>query len=343
MSPSAAPPGEDPSAWAQAVDKVRDLAADLISSLPSIGIALAVFAAFYVAGKLLRTTIRRVAMTRRRNQNLGLVLGRLTQGAMFILGALVGCVIVFPNFTPASLLQFLGIGSVAIGFAFRDVLQNYLAGILLLLTEPFRIGDQIRFGSYEGTVEEIQTRATLLKTYDGRRVVIPNSELFTNSVMVNTAFEVRRLEYDVGIGYGDDVERAKALILEALRSVDGVLPEPAPDVLAMELAASSVNLRVRWWIRPPRQHDALDARDQVLVAVKRALTEGGVDLPFPTTQVLFHDQTEETDGDRSRQREGWPAGKGPAPRPRGVARAQEPRDAAPPSRGERRDTDGGAP
>jgi hypothetical protein len=141
---------------------------------------------------------------------------------MFILGALVGCVIVFPNFTPASLLQFLGIGSVAIGFAFRDVLQNYLAGILLLLTEPFRIGDQIRFGSYEGTVEEIQTRATLLKTYDGRRVVIPNSELFTNSVVVNTAFEVRRLEYDVGIGYGDDVERARALILEALRSVEGV-------------------------------------------------------------------------------------------------------------------------
>ncbi|KYF92933.1 mechanosensitive ion channel protein MscS [Sorangium cellulosum] len=303
------------------------LAADLIASLPSIAIALAVFAAFHIAGRLLRSAIRRLAMKRRRNQNLGLVLGRLTQGAMFILGALVGCVIVFPNFTPAALLQFLGIGSVAIGFAFRDVLQNYLAGILLLLTEPFRIGDQVRFGSYEGTVEEIQTRATLLKTYDGRRVVIPNSELFTNSVVVNTAFEVRRMEYDVGIGYGDDIERAKALILEALRGVDGVLAEPAPDVLALELAASSVNLRVRWWIRPPRQHDALDARDQVLVAIKRALAEGGVDLPFPTTQVLFHDQTEETDGDRSRQREGWPAGKGAVPRPRGVARAPKGREA----------------
>ncbi|WP_437621781.1 mechanosensitive ion channel family protein [Sorangium sp. So ce1151] len=327
MNASAAPPGGNVSAWAQAADKVHRLAADLIAALPSIGIALAVFAIFYVAGKLLRTTIRRIAMTRRRNQNLGLVLGRLTQGAMFILGALVSCVIIFPNFTPASLLQFLGIGSVAIGFAFRDVLQNYLAGILLLLTEPFRIGDQIRFGSYEGTVEEIQTRATFLKTYDGRRVVIPNSELFTNSVMVNTAFEVRRLEYDVGIGYGDDIERAKALILEALRGVAGVLQEPAPDVRAMELAASSVNLRVRWWIRPPRQLDALDARDQVLVAIKRALTDGGVDLPFPTTQVLFHDQTEETDGDRSRQREGWPAGKGPVPRPRAAARAPEGREA----------------
>ncbi|AUX22539.1 mechanosensitive ion channel protein MscS [Sorangium cellulosum] len=340
MNESAAPPGGNASAWAQAVEKVHRLAVDLIASLPSLAIALAVFAAFYAAGKLLRTTIRRVTMQQRRSRNLGLVLGRLSQGAMFILGVLVGCVIVFPNFTPAALLQFLGIGSVAIGFAFRDVLQNYLAGILLLLTEPFRIGDQVRFGGYEGTVEEIQTRATFLKTYDGRRVVIPNSELFTRSVVVNTAFEVRRIEVDVGVGYGDDIERAKALVLEALRGVGGVLPEPAPDVLVVDLAASAVTLRVRWWIRPPRQHDALDARDQVLVAIRRTLGEHGVDLPFPTTQVLFHDQTEETDGDRARQREGWPAGRGPVPRPRGAARADGARDAPPPAPRARRDTGG---
>jgi small conductance mechanosensitive channel len=277
-----------------------------------------VFMAFYFLGKMLRTAIRRITLRRRRSHNVGLVLGRLTQGMTFMLGILVACVIVFPNFTPASLLQFLGIGSVAIGFAFRDVLQNYLAGILLLLTEPFRIGDQILFGGYEGTVEDIQTRATFIKTYDGRRVVIPNAELFTHSVLVNTAFDVRRLEYDLGIGFGDDVDRAKALILEALEESDGVLRDPAPDVLARELGASSVNLRARWWIHPPRMQDALDARDAVIIAVKKKLVENGIDLPFPTTQVLFHDQTEETDGDRSRQREGWPAGKGPVPRPRAV-------------------------
>jgi uncharacterized membrane protein len=108
---------------------------------------------------------------------------------------------------------------VAIGFAFRDILQNFLAGILLLLTEPFRIDDQIIVKEFEGTVEDIQTRATMIRTYDGRRIVIPNAELFTESVIVNTAFEKRRLEYDVGIGYGDDIERAKALILEAIAGV----------------------------------------------------------------------------------------------------------------------------
>jgi small conductance mechanosensitive channel len=113
------------------------------------------------------------------------------------------------KFQAGDLIQLLGISGVAIGFAFRDILQNFLAGILILLTEPFQIDDQIVFKGFEGTVENIETRATTIRTYDGRRIVIPNSELFTNSVTVNTAFDNRRLEYDVGIGYGDDI-RANA-------------------------------------------------------------------------------------------------------------------------------------
>ena len=187
------------------------------------------------------------------------------------------------------------------------------------MTEPFRINDQIVFKDFEGTVENIETRATTLKTYDGRRIVIPNSELFTNSVTVNTAFESRRLQYDVGIGYGDDIDYAKQLMLAALQSIPEVMKDPAPDVLVMELAESTVNLRVRWWIKPPRRADDLVSRDKVLSTIKKTLVENGIDLPFPTQQILFHDQTEDTDGDRSRQREGWPAGKKEVPKPRSIS------------------------
>lgn len=307
--------------WAAAVEKLRGLAAGVVSSLPNLVVALVVLAAFVLVGHATRAGMRRLVKRRGEHWRLALVLGRLAQGAGVLLGLLVGAVIVFPNFTPTSLLQFLGIGSVAFGFAFRDVLQNYLAGILLLLTQPFRIGDQIRFEGYEGTVEDIQTRATFIRTYDGRRVVIPNAELFTHSVTVNTAFPTRRLEYDVGIGYGDDVDRAKALILDVLRDVDDAVDDPPPDVLTHELASSSVVLRARWWIRPPARQDALDARDHVMTAIKKKLLESGIDLPFPTQHVLFHDQTEEADGDRRRQREGWPAGAGEVPRPRPVGSA----------------------
>jgi small-conductance mechanosensitive channel len=301
-------------AWA----KIGGLINGFIVLLPNIVLAAIAFIAFFFAARWLKMLVKRLTRRHRQARNLGMVLGRLAQGIVILIGLFVSLSIVIPTFKAGDLIQLLGISGVAIGFAFRDILQNFLAGILILLTEPFQIDDQIVFKEYEGTVENIQTRATTIKTYDGRRIVIPNSELFTNSVTVNTAFESRRMEYDVGIGYGDDLDEAKRLILEAIHSVEGVLSNPSPDVLVMELAESTVNIRARWWIQPPRRADDLDSRDRVLTAIKNKLTTNGIDLPFPTQQILFHDQTEETDGDRASQREGWPSGKKEVPKPRSI-------------------------
>ena len=304
-----------------ALRSLRGMAVGFLQQLPYIVVALLVFALFYVAARLTRKAIRNLTKRRRKHRNVGLVLGRLVESGLMLLGALVALVIAIPSFQPAQLIQILGISGVAIGFAFRDILQNFLAGILILLTEPFRLGDQIVVGSYEGTVEEIETRATFIRTYDGRRVVIPNSNLFTQSVTVNTAFDKRRLQYDIGIGYGDDIARARAAILEALGGVHGVLRDPTPEALVVDLAGSSVNIRARWWINPPLRTDVMTSMDEALHAIKNALTAAGIDLPFPTRQILFHDQTEQTDGDRARQREGWPAGRGVVPGARSIAGA----------------------
>lgn len=300
-------------------NKIQGMINGLIVLLPNIVLALIVFAIFFFVARAIKRLVKRLTRDRHQARNLGLVLGRLAQGTILLVGLFVALSIVIPTFRAGDLVQLLGISGVAIGFAFRDILQNFLAGILILLTEPFRIDDQIVFKNFEGTVENIETRATTIRTYDGRRIVIPNSELFTNSVTVNTAFESRRLQYDVGIGYGDNIDQAKELMLQAVHSVPEVLQDPAPDVLVMELAESTVNIRVRWWIKPPRRADDLASRDNVLSAIKKTLVENGIDLPFPTQQILFHDQTEETDGDRSRQREGWPAGRGKVPKTRRIS------------------------
>ncbi|NJN58805.1 MAG: mechanosensitive ion channel family protein [Leptolyngbyaceae cyanobacterium SL_5_9] len=302
-----------------ALDKIQAMYGSFILMLPNIVLAILVFGIFFLAGRGIRSTVRRLTRRHRQARNLGLVLGRLAQGTTILFGLFVSLSIVIPTFQAGDLVQLLGISGVAIGFAFRDILQNFLAGILILLTEPFRIDDQIVFKDFEGTVENIETRATTIRTYDGRRIVIPNAELFTNAVTVNTAFDNRRLEYDVSIGYGDNIEQAKQLILEAIASVDAVLQNPAPDALVIGLAESTVNIRARWWINPPTRSDALDTQDRVLIAIKNTLTANGIDLPFPTQQVLFHDQTEETDGDRTHQREGWPAGKNAIPQARSIS------------------------
>ncbi|NJP12166.1 MAG: mechanosensitive ion channel family protein [Leptolyngbyaceae cyanobacterium RU_5_1] len=308
-------------ALSTAWNKVQDMVSGLIVLLPNIVLALIVFTLFFLIAGGIKQLVKRLTRDRRHSYNLGLVLGRLAQWTIILIGLFVALSIILPSLKAGDLVQLLGISGVAIGFAFRDILQNFLAGILILLTEPFQIHDQIVFKGFEGTVESIQTRATLIRTYDGRRIVIPNSELFTNSVVVNTAFENRRLEYDIGIGYGDDIDWAKELVLEAMHETPGVLREPAPDAIVVDLAESTVNIRARWWVQPPRRADSLDLQDQVLTAIKNKLTKNGIDLPFPTRQILFHDQTEETDGDRDRQREGWPAGKGEVPQPRRISEA----------------------
>jgi small conductance mechanosensitive channel len=131
--------------------------------------------------------VRRLSLRRQHRKNLTLLFGQLAQTLVLVLGFLVAISVVAPSFQAANLIQMLGIGSVAIGFAFQNILQNFLAGILLLIQEPFSLGDWINVTGIEGTVQDIQTRATVVLTQDGKRVVIPNAVLFTNPVSVGQA------------------------------------------------------------------------------------------------------------------------------------------------------------
>jgi small-conductance mechanosensitive channel len=304
-----------------AFDRLRDLAEFSLILLPGLVLGLLVFGLFVLLGRGVRAGLTHTSERRGHAPGVGIVLGRVGYGFCLLLGILVGASIAFPAVGAADLLSLLGIGGVAIGFAFRDILQNSLAGILILLTRPFRIGDQIVAGGHEGTVEDIQVRATTIRTYDNRRAVIPNTDLFTDKVLVNTAYERRRLRARIGIGYGDDIGRAKRIMEQAAQGASGVLADPPPRALVSELGDSAVLIDLYVWIDPPNRAEALEVIDQVLERVKPALEQAGIDLPFPTTQVLFHDQTEATDGERGRQREGWPSHGQDDPAPRRRPRA----------------------
>ncbi|RLQ89058.1 mechanosensitive ion channel family protein [Notoacmeibacter ruber] len=280
-----------------------------IALLPNIGVAIIVFILFWLIGSGVKRGLI-VWSVRNDRRNLGEVLGGFVKAALIILGGLLAMTIILPTLRPADLVAGLGIGSVAIGFAFKDILQNWLAGLLILIRQPFRPGDQIVIDGYEGTVEHIETRVTAIRTYDGRLALIPNADVYTNAVIVNTAYPKRRSEYDVGIGYGDDIDLARSVILETVKKAEGVLAEPEPEVLVLDLAASWVTMRARWWSDPFRS-DIMHVRSNVIHDVKLALDEAGVDMPYETVVSLFHDQTENVDGDRKAQREGWPAGDSP--------------------------------
>ena len=202
-----------------------------------------------------------------------------------VLGVALALMIVAPSIDLGTLVGSLGIGSVAIGFAFKDILQNWLAGMLILIRKPFAIGDQIKMDGYEGTVEEIETRATILRTFDGEHVLIPNSMLYTNPVTVRTRTKLSRGEYTVGVGYGDDLDGALDTIRAELAKIDGVASEPAPEAFAWELAESSVNIKARWWTSAERA-EQVRIRGEAVRAIKLALDKQGIEIPFP--QVVLN-------------------------------------------------------
>ena len=144
----------------QAWEALQDQVNHLIATLPRIGLALVIFALFYWASRWVRSAIKRVTEAGGLSPHAGLMLRRLSRWVIIVVGLLIALSIAVPSFTTGQLIQLLGIGSVAIGFAFRNVLENFLAGFLLLLSKPFKVGDQIIVNDFEGTVENIETRAT---------------------------------------------------------------------------------------------------------------------------------------------------------------------------------------
>lgn len=166
-----------------AVNSAEKIVNGAIALLPNIILAIVVFIIFVLLGSLAKSLIRRSASHHLRSGP-ALLLGRSGQLVLIILGILVGFSIAAPSFRAGDLIKVLGVGTVAVGFAFQNILQNFLAGILLLVSEPFELGDFISVSGMEGTVEDIEARATIIRTKEGRKVVIPNATLFTNPVAV---------------------------------------------------------------------------------------------------------------------------------------------------------------
>lgn len=278
---------------------LRDLGNGFFAQLPYIVLGIVVVGVFVIVARIVSRVIHAAGEKTRLDITLADLLSRLASLLIIILGIFVAAVVIFPAFKPGDLVAGLGITSVAVGFAFKDVLQNFFAGILILWRKPFIVGDQLKFREFEGTIEEINIRSTRIKTFDGERAVIPNGDVYTNAVLVKTAYDRRRVRFVVGIGYLDDIEKGRSTIKAVLDKTEGVMPDPGPWIYVSELAPSSVNFTVYFWVES-NQANVLKVSDRVATGIKYALDEAGIDMPYPHSVVLFHDATGTRDGDIER-------------------------------------------
>lgn len=271
------------------INSANEIVVGFLERIPYFVASIVVILIFWFLSIIFKKVVQKVLGSRIHHQNLVKVFQRVGGALIIFVGVMIAMVIAVPGFTPAKLIGALGIGSVAIGFAFKDIFQNLLSGILLLISEPFRIGDQIVSGEYEGTVEDIKIRATTIRTYDGRQVVIPNSDLYTSALTVNTAYKQRRLQVAVGIGYEDDIEAAKAEIIQALNKADSVSKKAEPSVIATGFGDSTIDLMVRWFIEDGTQANKVASIHEVIVEIKTALDTAGVNIPFPIRTIDLSD------------------------------------------------------
>ena len=285
------------------------LAADIVANPPggftwAGGLrGLLLLLAFCAVGRLGKPLAHRLLRWRRRSPSFARVFSSLFALTCYVAGLLVAVTAAFPSIRPVDIVSSLGVVSIAVGFAFRDVLQNLLAGVLLLLRDPFRGGDQVTLGDVTGTVKEIDLRSTVLQGFDGTQLLVPNTKVLTEVVEVRTGYDAVRAEATVGVDYASDLRRAREAALEALRATDGVLEHPPPTVRVDQLNTSTVDLSVRWWSAPQQDH-VLAVRDRAVAAVKEALDAAGVEMPAdvvvlqgsPSLRAALHRDAEVTPG-----------------------------------------------
>ncbi|UWR32553.1 mechanosensitive ion channel [Sulfitobacter sp. W027] len=267
--------------------QVMEMARDTIALLPQIAVALVVLILTWAIAALGRSLVSRTLARTKLRPSLKDLFTLLTSILIWVLGIMIAAVIVFPGLTPASILAGLGIGSVAIGFAFKDVFENFLAGIIILFRREMRMGDHIECEGIEGKVAQIAIRESHIRQTDGQLVIVPNAMLFKNPVYVRTDQKHRRQTVICGVAYDVDVDEARTVMTKAVEGCKTVEQGERPiQVFAQEFADSSINFEITWWAgsTPVEQRRS---RDEVVTAVKQALDQAGLEIPFPYRTLTF--------------------------------------------------------
>lgn len=266
-----------------ALKRLRAAWYGFVRLLPVLLVGLAIIALAIVLGRWLarwRSLYRRISA----NDFLASLLAQVVHGIVLIAGAALTLLLLDAGGFVNTLLGAAGIAGLALGFALRDTVENYIASILLSLRRPFNPNDYVKIENHEGIVVRLTSRATVLLTLDGNQVRIPNATVFKGLIVNFTAHPQRRFTFQLGIAPGEDLGRAQRIALEALATVNGVLSAPPPSALYDSVGESAINLIVAGWM-DQTSHDFLRVRSEAIRIVVTRMGESGVDLPEPTLRL----------------------------------------------------------
>ncbi len=255
----------------------------VLGFLPRLGAAALVYVVARLISSWATNGVRRAMERRKQDPELILLMEMLTRWGVLALGIVLALEQLAPG-RLSGLVAGLGIAGFTIGFALQDVAKNFVAGLLLLILQPFGIGDAIQVDGHAGSVLNITLRSTDLRTWDGLHVIIPNTDVFVNPIINYSRGGQRRLEIDVGVAYDLDLDRVTRVTLEALKKLPGVLSDPAPQVVFSNFGGSAIEFKLYYWI-DTTVTDYLAAQNGGYKVLKDAYERESIEMPFPTQTI----------------------------------------------------------
>lgn len=283
LSPSPIPPEEIPAFVRDTLLRLWD---SIIAFFPLLIVAVVIILFTALASKAMTRIWRRALARSRLRRPLQALFVRFIRFGIWLVGLLVAAIIVFPNLTPTRVLGGLGVASIAFGLIFKEFLENFFAGILILWRFPLDVGDFIECQEIVGRVEEISVRMTLIRQVSDELVLVPNKFLTENPVQVLTNLPKRRVLTILNIGYGGALEDAVKVIHDTTARCATVDTSQRIEVFPFSLSPNSIDVELAWWT-DPTPFEVRRSLGEVTTAVKRALDEAGIEMPTPYRTVVF--------------------------------------------------------
>lgn len=255
---------------------------DLLIFVPKLITAIITFLVFLLLSNLAKQTVKKVLSKKISNQEVLKLLSRVATWTVLIFGTILALEQV--DFNVTSFVAGLGIAGFTIGFALQDIAKNFVAGILLLIRQPFKIGDAVEISGFIGTVQDIAIRDTSIKTLDGELVILPNADVLENPIKNFSGLTQRRRSVDIGLGYAEDVDRAKRIFMNVITETPGVAKDPAPSIIAKALGDSALTMTAYFWVDQV-SNDLWTVHSAVVQAISEAANRENIDLPYPIQTV----------------------------------------------------------
>ena len=269
-------------------DKVNGWWETAVSMFPNFIVAIIVLVIFYLIAKYIKHLLKKFFQKFYGQSALINLFSNIVYLSVLTAGLFVALDILDLDKTVTSMLAGLGILGLALGFAFQEIASNFISGIILSINKPFTIGDIIEVDGNTGTVEFVSLRTTNIRTFQGQKILIPNKTIFQNAITNYTENGKRRVDLEVGVSYGDDLEKVQKVTLEAINSLDDILKEEAVQFFFTDYGDSSINFVVMFWTEYKKKHsEYMEAKHRAIMAINKAFNANDISIPFPIRTLDF--------------------------------------------------------